>query len=329
VAGAISATEDVARRWFAAASPVRSLVDGAPVRLGTRGSALALAQARLVADSLGDAEVVPIRTPRDSGSRGADPVVGGDKARFVREIEKALLAGDVDLGIHSAKDLPAELPDELRIAGVPAREDPVDAYVGDGSSLAELPEGARVGTSSLRRRAQLLASRPDLDVAELRGNVDTRLGRLAKGEYDGIVLAAAGLRRLGREDEIAFRFERDEMTPAAGQGALVIESRREDGAAASIAAGLSDGTALVEVTAERAAVAELDATCRTPVGIHAKASSGGLSIDAFVGLPDGSEWIRDAVEGDPEDPVGAGREIASRLLAAGAGELLQRAEAAP
>jgi hydroxymethylbilane synthase len=297
------------------------------VRLGTRGSALALAQARLVAEALDGAEVVPIRTSGDEGSRGADPVVGGDKARFVREIERALLAGDVDLGVHSAKDLPSELPDELRIAGVPARENAADAYVGEASSLAEVPEGARVGTSSLRRRAQLLAARPDLDVVELRGNVDTRLTKLADGEYDGIVLAAAGLRRLGREGEIGFRFQRDEMTPAAGQGALVLESRRDDASAASAAAGLSDGTALVEVTAERAAVAELDATCRTPVGIHATVSDERLRIDAFVGLPDGSEWIRDAVDGDPEDPVSAGRDIASRLVSAGAAELLERAEA--
>jgi hydroxymethylbilane synthase len=297
------------------------------VRLGTRGSALALAQAQLVADALDGAEVVPIKTSGDEGARRGGAVAGGDKARFVREIERALLAGDVELGVHSAKDLPSELPDELRIAGVPAREDPVDAYVGEASSLAEVPEGARVGTSSLRRRAQLLAARPDLDVVELRGNVDTRLRKLADGEYDGIVLAAAGLRRLGREDEIAFRFERDEMTPAAGQGALVLESRRDDSSAASVAAGLSDGTALVEVTAERAAVAELDATCRTPVGIHATVSGEGLRIDAFVGLPDGSEWIRDAVGGGPEDPVAAGREIASRLVSAGAAELLERAEA--
>jgi hydroxymethylbilane synthase len=296
------------------------------VRLGTRASALALAQARLVADALDGAEIVPIRTSGDEGSRPRGPAPGGDKARFVREIERALLAGEVDLGIHSAKDLPASLPDELRIAGVPPREDAADAYVGEASSLAQVREGARIGTSSLRRRAQLLAARPDLEVVDLRGNVDTRLGKLADGEFDGIVLAAAGLRRLGREDEIAFRFGGEEMTPAAGQGALAIESRRDDDSSASAAAGLSDGTALVEVTAERAAVAELDATCRTPVGINATLSGDRLRIDAFVGLPDGSEWVRDTVAGEAEDPVAAGREIADRLLAAGAGELLERAE---
>jgi hydroxymethylbilane synthase len=300
------------------------------VRLGTRGSALALAQARLVAEALGDAEVVPIRTSGDERaperrSLGADS--GGDKARFVREIEKSLLAGEVDLGVHSAKDLPAELPDELRVAGVPAREDPADAYIGDASSLADVAEGARVGTSSLRRRAQLLAARPDLDVAELRGNVDTRLGKLASGEYDAIVLAAAGLRRLGREGEIAFRFGSEEMTPAAGQGALALEARREHEEAAQAAAAISDRGALIEVTAERAAVAELDATCRTPVGIRATLSGDRLLVDAFVGLPDGSEWIRDTLEAEAEDPVAAGRELAGRLVGAGAAELLERAEA--
>jgi hydroxymethylbilane synthase len=297
------------------------------VRLGTRGSALALAQARLVADALDGAEIVPIKTSGDEGIRRGGPAAGGDKARFVREIERALLAGEVDLGIHSAKDLPAELPEELRIAGVPAREEPADAYVGNATSLAEVPQGSRVGTSSLRRRAQLLAARPDLDVVDLRGNVDTRLGKLAEGGFDGIVLAAAGLRRLGREGEISFRFAPEEMTPAAGQGALALEARRDEQEVARAAASISDHSALVEVTAERAAVAELDATCRTPVGIWATLEGDRLRLDAFVGLPDGSEWVRDTVEDDAGDPVAVGRRLADRLLAAGAGELLERAEA--
>ena len=300
----------------------------APFRLGTRGSQLALAQARLVADALGGAEVVPIKTSGDA-RRDAPPAVdrGGDKARFVREIELALLADDVDLGVHSAKDLPSELPDELRLAGVPAREDPADAYVGEAPSLSDVREGARVGTSSLRRRSQLLAARPDLQVTELRGNVDTRLRRLAEGDFDGIVLAAAGLRRLDRESQIAFRFEADAMTPAAGQGALALETRRGDEPAAEAAARISDATALVELTAERAAVGQLDATCRTPVGVRAELSAGRLRADAFVGLPDGSEWVRDTLEGDPEDPVALGRAIAERLVAAGAREILERAHA--
>ncbi|MGH2992121.1 MAG: hydroxymethylbilane synthase [Solirubrobacterales bacterium] len=291
-----------------------------PIRLGTRGSRLALAQAELVAEALGGAEVVPVRGEPPPGP-------GGDKGRFVRRIEEALLGGEVDVGVHSAKDLPSELPDELRLAGVPAREDAADAFVGDAPSLDDLAEGARVGTSSLRRGAQLRAIRPDLEVSELRGNVDTRLGRLADGDFDGIVLAAAGLRRLGREGEIAFRFDSATMTPAAGQGALALEVRREDEPAAAAAAGISDATALVELTAERAAVGELGATCRTPVGVRAELTGGELRADAFVGLPDGSEWVRDTLEGDPEDPVALGRTLAERLVAAGASELLERAEA--
>jgi hydroxymethylbilane synthase len=294
----------------------------ARLRLGTRGSALALAQARLVAEALGGAEIVPIKA---SGDR---PAAGGDKARFVREIELALLAEEVDIGVHSAKDLPSELPDGLGLAGVFGREDPADAYVGGVPSFDAVAEGARIGTSSLRRRAQLLAARPDLEVAELRGNVDTRLRRLADGDYDGIVLAAAGLRRLGREDEIGFAFDPSRMTPAAGQGALALEARRGDNAAANAAAGITDTTALVELTAERAVVTGLDASCRTPVGVRAALSDGGaLRADGFVGLPDGSEWIRDTLGADAGDPAAVGRELAERMLAAGAGELLERAHA--
>src|SRR3954453_5821705 len=196
-----------------------------PLRLGTRGSALALAQAKIVAKQLGGAEIVPIKT---SGDRGEI----GDKARFVREIERALLDGEVDLAVHSAKDLPSELPEGLEIAGVPEREDVRDAYIGHVDSLGEVPEGSRIGTSSLRRRAQILARRPDLELVELRGNVDTRLARYEAGDFDGLVLAAAGLRRLGRAEEIAFPIEPDELVAAPGQGAIAIEARHSDDRAA-------------------------------------------------------------------------------------------------
>ncbi len=294
------------------------------MRLGTRGSALAMTQAHGVAEALGGAEVVPIRTadgaPRPPGWSGP----GGDKSRFVRGIEVALLDGEVDVGVHSAKDLPSELPGELMIAGVPRREDAADAYVGEAGALAEIRAGARVGTSSARRRAQLLAARPDLDVVALRGNVDTRLRRLADGDFDGIVVAAAGLRRLGREGEISFMFEPDAMTPAAGQGALALEARRDDEGARRAAAAVSDARALTEVVAERATVADLDASCATPVGVEATLEDGQLRMDAFVGMPDGSEWIRDSVDGDPDDPTATGRQLAARLLSAGAGDLLER-----
>jgi hydroxymethylbilane synthase len=289
------------------------------LRLGTRGSALALAQAELVAGALGGAEVVPVQTG------DGDP---GDKARFVRGVERALLGGDVDLGVHSAKDLPGDLPEGLGLVGVPAREDPRDAFLGAAASLGELPAGARVGTASLRRRSQLLAARPDLEVVELHGNVDTRLGKLAAGEYDGIVLAAAGLRRLGSEAEVSFTFEVDELTPAPGQGSLALEARAGDADSAAAAAGITDRDALVELTAERAAVGALGATCRTPVGICARLAGEELAVLGFAGMPDGSEWVRDRVTGDAGQPAAIGEALAERMLAAGAGEILERAEVA-
>ena len=289
------------------------------MRLATRGSALALAQAELVAAALGGAEVVIVRS--------ADGDIG-DKARFVRGVERALLEDDAELGVHSAKDLPGELAEGLELVGAPGREDPSDAFVGEAGSLAEVSEGARIGTSSLRRRAQLLAARPDLDVVELHGNVDTRLARLADGGMDGIVVATAGLSRLGRQSAISFRFAAEDMVPAPGQGCLALESRAGDAAAAGAAGRISDRGALIELTAERAAVAALEASCNTPVGISARAGVDGLGVTGFAGLPDGREWVRDHVSGDPEQPAALGEALAERMAAAGAREILDRAEAA-
>jgi hydroxymethylbilane synthase len=296
------------------------------IRLGTRGSALALAQARWVAERLpGEAELVPITTSGDRGSRD-------DKSRFVKEIEEALLAGEVDLAVHSAKDVPGELPAGLSIVGVPERADARDALCG-ASSLDDLPEGAVVGTASLRRRAQLLALRADLDVRELRGNVDTRLRRLAEGDFDAIVLARAGLERLGRGDE---GVQLPQLVPAPGQGCLALEARADDEATAETVASLTDHAALTALTAERAVVTALGATCNTPIGVHAEPAAGALAAEpargdtlrltAFVGLPDGSHWIRDELAGDAAEPAALGREVAARLTAAGAAELLAEAE---
>jgi hydroxymethylbilane synthase len=286
------------------------------IRLATRGSALALAQAEWVAGLLGGAELVEVSSDGELG----------DKARFVRGVESALLAGGAEIGVHSAKDLPATMPEGLAIAAVPEREDPADVWIGTGSSLDAVPEGARVGTASLRRRAQILAARPDLEVGELHGNVDTRLGRLAEGDLDAIVLAAAGLRRLGRGGEASFAIPAELMTPAAGQGALVLQARLGDGEAIEAAAAIGDERALVELTAERAVVAILDATCASPIGVHAELEGERLAIDAFVGLPDGSEWVRDRVELEVEQPAAAGALLAERLEAAGARDILERAE---
>jgi hydroxymethylbilane synthase len=301
------------------------------IRIATRSSALAIAQARQVGELLGGAELVEVSSDGEAG----------DKARFVRGVERALLDGSAEIGVHSAKDLPAEMPDGLVIAAVPAREDPADVWIGaaasssdesqknrrEGLSLDEIPKGARVGTASLRRQAQLLAARPDLEVGELHGNVDTRLRKLAEGELDAIVLAAAGLKRLGRQGEVSFAIPAGTMTPAAGQGALALQTRADDSDAIAAASAIGDETALRELTAERAVVALLDATCATPIGVHARVEGDQLTIEAFLGLPDGSEWIRDRVEGEAKEPAAAGVLLAERLLGAGARDVLDRAEA--
>jgi hydroxymethylbilane synthase len=286
------------------------------MRIATRGSALALTQARWVADRLGGAELV-------EASSDGEP---GDKSRFVRGVERALLAGEAELGVHSAKDLPSEMPEELEIASAPEREDAADVWIGAGSSLDDAPEGARVGTASLRRRAQLLAARPDLRIEELHGNVDTRLRKLEEGSLDAIVLAAAGLRRLGREDEIGFAIPVDRMVPAAGQGTLALQARIGDTETGDAAGAIGDLRAMRELTAERTVVALLDATCASPLGVHARIDGGRIEIDAFVGLPDGSEWVCDRLEGNAEEPALAGAELVQRFLGAGAREILDRAE---
>lgn len=290
------------------------------LRIATRGSQLALTQAGMVAEMLGGAELVEV-------SSDGEP---GDKSRFVRAVEGALLDGRADVGVHSAKDLPGEEVEGLEIVAVPAREDPADAWIGAGGSLEDAPEGARVGTVSLRRKAQLLAARPDLRILDLNGNVDTRLRKLAEGDYDAIILATAGLRRLGREDEIAFRVPTERMVPAAGQGALAIQVRSGDEETASTVRKINDGAAFAQLHAERACFTRLDASCSTPIGVFAEAHDGSLRIGAFVGLPDGSEWIRDELDADATNPEAAGEELAKRLLAAGAADLLARAtEQAP
>ena len=300
------------------------------MRLGTRGSALALAQATLVRERLeglgADVELVAIKTSGDErAARSRAPEIA-DKARFVKEIEDALLRGDIDLAVHSAKDVPTRLPDGLAIVGVPERADPRDALCG-APSLEALSDGAVVGTASLRRRSQLLATRPELDVRELRGNVDTRLRRLAEGDYDALVLAAAGLVRLGRLE--GRPIPAATMTPAPGQGCLALEARAGDEASAALADGLTDRSSLVELTAERAVVESLEATCRTPMGAHARLRDGELCLDAFAGMPDGGTWIRDSLSGDAAEPAALGRAVAERMLAAGAGALLDAGEGAP
>ncbi len=256
-----------------------------------------------------------------SGDRATSDVQ--DKSRFVKEIEEALLAGEIDVAVHSAKDLPGVLPEGLEIACVPRGEDPRDALVG-AISVDALRAGARVGTSSLRRRSLMLAIRSDIEVVPLRGNVDTRLRKLAAGECDAAVLALAGLRRLGRQDEAGAVLDPDTFVPAAGQGLLALEAR-VGGAARSMLEPLAEPAGRARLVAERAVVEGLDASCNTPVGAHARVTDASIEIHAYAGLPDGSEWIADRVTGDAADPAAAGAQLAQRMLAAGAGELLARA----
>ena len=273
------------------------------IRVGTRGSALALAQAEWVGSRLGvEYELVKIDA--------AGPL--GDKSRWVSELERALLDGDIDVAVHSAKDVPAELADGLSLVAIPAREDPRDAICG-AASLGDLAGGARVGTSSLRRAAQILATRDDLEVVDVRGNVDTRLRKLAEGQFDALVLAAAGLHRLGlRPDGVL-----DELVPAAGQGALALEARP---GRVEVAA-LTDPGATACVLAERALTRALGASCNTPVGAFARVVEGGgeVELTGWVGRADGSAWVRDVLRGPAAEVGGA---VAERLLAVGAAELL-------
>jgi len=300
------------------------------MRVGTRGSALALAQAGTVAALLGpDVELVTVTTTGDRASAANPAAASGvnDKERWVKELELALLAGEVDLAVHSAKDVPSELPDGLELVGAPARGNPFDALVG-ADSLAALAAGARVGTASLRRAAQLLALREDLEVVVVRGNVDTRLRRLAEGDADALLLAAAGLQRLDRGEEIGCVL--DDLVPAPGQGTLVLEARAGDERAAAAARAITDAVTWDALLAERACVARLDASCHTPLGVHAHVVRHGgdqaIVMRTFVGLPDGSSWLCDETPACAT-PAAAGALAAERLLAAGGGDLLARAEA--
>ena len=316
------------------------------MRLGTRGSALALAQARLVAELLGGAELVTIAVSGDRqidrdgrmdaqtsggaggheyGDRRAAGRLDTDKTRWVDAIEDALRAGEIDLAVHSAKDVPGELAEGLELLGAPPRAPAEDVLCGAGS-LDELAPGTRVGTSSLRRAAQLRATRPDLAIETVRGNVDTRLRKLADGEHDAIVLARAGLQRLGREAEIGAVLDLARFVPAPGQGTLALQGRADDAAMHAAVQAIADERAFACLRAERALARALGASCETPLGAHARdAGCGCLELRAWVGLPDGSAWIADGVLGGFYDPEELGRRVAERLLSAGAGELLRAA----
>ncbi len=304
------------------------------VRIGTRGSPLAVRQAELVAEALRRAwpglavELVPLATSGDKLAHASLAEVGG-KGLFVKEIEEALLDGRVALAVHSLKDLPAELPPGLTLAAFPAREDPRDALVSrDAPGLAALPRGARVGTGSLRRRVQLLARRPDLVVEPIRGNVETRLRKLHEVPYDAVVLAVAGLRRLGLAPAGAVVLEPDEMLPAVGQGVLAVETRADDASTRRLAAPLDDPATRAAASAERAFLARVGGSCATPLAAHAWLEGQSLRLETFLATPDGTRLLRDGDRGDALAPAELGRRVAERMLARGAADIIRAGQVA-
>ncbi len=296
--------------------------------LGTRGSRLAVWQAEWVQARLRESApdvAVTLRRIKTSGDNILDVPLAtiGGKGLFVKEIEDALLRGEIDLAVHSMKDVPTVLPEGLEILCVPAREDPRDALISrEAKPLDRLPQGARVGTSSLRRQAQLLHRRPDLKIEMLRGNLDTRLRKLRDGEFDAIVLAAAGLKRMGWLDQVTEYLPSDVSLPAIGQGALGLEGRREDAFVRGIVAALDHRPTRTAVTAERALLERLEGGCQVPIAAHATLSGERLRLDGLVASVDGRRLVRDSVEGPVADAHALGTQLAEQLLRQGGDAIL-------
>jgi hydroxymethylbilane synthase len=303
--------------------------------IGSRGSALALWQANFIAGKLRElgvgTRIEIIRTTGDrlqtverhsdaAPSNFAVDVNASGKGLFTKEIEESLLSGEIDLAVHSLKDLPTELPSGLVLAAIPEREDPRDCIC--GSTLAALPPGALVGTSSPRRAAQLRLLRPDLALEPVRGNVDTRLRKLREGQYGAILLATAGLKRLGLEHEIAEVFFADQICPAPGQGALAIETRDADDVQ-TICAGLNHAPTAAAVSCERAVLGALGGGCLLPIGAYAEPVDGGLQLTAIVITPEGDRFVREHLDGPMTEPEKLGTSLATRLLNMGAAEILR------
>ncbi len=297
--------------------------------IGTRGSALARWQADHVARLLQELNPDPPEVGQQIIHTKGDKILDvplaqvGGKGLFVKEIEQALARGEIDLAVHSIKDVPTELLGGLTLSCIPEREDPRDALVSRAGLLDQLPAGAVVGTSSLRRRCQLLGRRPDLQVRDLRGNVDTRLNKLLAGDYDAILLAAAGLRRLGLAQRITETLPPEVMIPAVGQGALGIEVREGDDAVQALLAPLHHAPTATCVAAERALLARLEGGCQVPLAAHATLQGGRLSLEALLGHPSGQPLLRERGEGAADDPGGLGRAVAERLLARGGDRILR------
>jgi hydroxymethylbilane synthase len=302
------------------------------LRIGSRGSQLALWQANHISALLrARGHAVEIEIIHTTGDKITDvPLAqvgtkgGLGKGVFTKEIEEALAAGRVDLAVHSLKDLPTELPPGFEIAAITERQDPRDAFCSRlYSRIEDLPQNARVGTSSLRRQAQLKAIRRDLDIHPLRGNVDTRLRKLEQGEYDAIILASAGLKRLGKTELIKQVFPAEIMCPAAGQGALGIEIRDGDSATREHLAFLNDDAARAATTCERALLNRLGGGCQVPIGALAELRNGKLHLDAIVADPNGSKLVRESRDGDLNDPEQLGNAAGEALLRRGGEEILE------
>jgi len=299
------------------------------LRIGTRGSALARWQAEFVRAGLARhgvaSELVIIRTSGDQDRRSSLRAIGG-KGVFTKELEDALLEERIDLAVHSMKDVPTTLPAGLEIAAICEREDVRDALISRGGlKLDQLPSGARIGTSSLRRQAQLRHYRNDFAMVDMRGNVDTRLAKLTQGDYDAIVLAKAGLDRLGKAEQISEILPPEICLSAAGQGAVGIETRKQEESIAAAMRKLNHRPSQVAVEAERAVLAGLESGCQVPIGVWARADSGNLIIDACVLSADGTESIREHRRGSSENATELGRSVAAALLDRGADRLLQLA----
>jgi hydroxymethylbilane synthase len=307
---------------------------GKPLRIATRKSQLALWQAEHVAALLRRAhaglevELVPMVTQGDRIQDRSLAAIGG-KGLFIKELEVALEDDRADIAVHSMKDLPGDLPAGLTIAAVLERADARDALLtaAAGGRLDDLPRGARVGTSSLRRQAQLLAARPDLKVEGLRGNVDTRLRRLDGGDMDAILLACAGLIRLGLESRITARLDPKMFLPAVAQGVIGIECRVADSRTLRLVTLLNHQDTRIVMDAERAFAHRLGGSCQSPIAAYARLEGGSLLLDGLVAEPDGSRLVRDTASGSIDDPVALGRLLAERILDAGAGPLLERLRA--
>ena len=295
-------------------------------RLGTRGSRLALVQSGAVADALralgAEVEIVPIRTSGDRLAQVALADFGG-KALFVKEIEEALLDGRVDIAVHSLKDMPAILPAGLTLGAFPPRHDPRDVLVTRaGGGLADLPAGSVVGTSSLRRRVLVLARRPDLSLAPVRGNVDTRLSKLEQGDYDALVMAKAGLDRLGLAPPHSVPLATDEFLPAVGQGILAVEVREADREGLELLRSVDDTRTRMEALAERSFLQRLGGGCHTPVAGHARVDAGAITLAGLVASLDGRTVLRSSVSGPAGAAEALGAKLAEELLARGAASLL-------